>query len=104
MLKEVNPKKVSGFDKIPQKLVKLAAGVLAAPLAKTINSSISKGVFPNEAKIALVSPLDRKTSDKNSILNDRPVSILPSFSKIFGKVIKNYLMKSMDYFFSPYLS
>ena len=104
LLKEVNAKKASGFDKIPPKLVKLAAGVLAAPLSKTINNSISKGVFPNEAKIALVSPLDKKTPDKNSVLNYRPVSILPTFSKIFGKVIKNYLMKSMDNFFSPYLS
>ena len=51
-----------------------------------------------------MSPLDKKTPDKNSVLNYRPVSILPTFSKIFGKVIKNYLMKSMDNFFSPYLS
>ena len=29
---------------------------------------------------------------------------MPTFSKIFGKVIKNYLIKSMDNFFSPYLS
>ena len=37
------------------KLVKLAAGVLAVPLSKTINKSISKGVFLDKAKIALVS-------------------------------------------------
>ena len=80
-------------------MVNLAAGVLAAPLSKTINNSISKGVFPNEAKIALVSPLDKKTPDKNSVLNYRPVSILPTFSKIFGKVIKNYSMKVWITFF-----
>ena len=97
------PKKLQVLTEFP-KLVKLAAGVLAAPLSKTINNSISKGVFPNEAKIALVSPLDKKTPDKNSVLNYRPVSILPTFSKIFGKVIKNYLMESMDNFSSPYLS
>ena len=51
-----------------------------------------------------MSPLDKKTPDKNSVLNYRPVSILPTFSKIFGKVIKNYLMKSMDNNFSPYVS
>ena len=45
-------------------MVNLAAGVLAAPLSKTINNSISKGVFPNEAKIALVSPLDQKHQTK----------------------------------------
>ena len=85
------------MDQIPSKLIKLAAGVLAAPLSKIIN-------FPNEAKIALGSPLVRKTLDKNSVLNYSSVSILPTFSKIFGMVIKNYLMKSMDNYFSPHLS
>ena len=80
LLKDVNAKKISGFDKIPPKLVKLAAGVLAVPLSKTINNSISKRVFPNEAKIALVSPLDKKkTLDKNPVLNFRPVSMLTTF-------------------------
>ena len=64
LLQEVNAKKASGFDKILPKQVKLAARVLAAPLSKTINNSRSKGVFPNEAKIALVSLLDKKHQTK----------------------------------------
>ena len=69
LLKEINAKRASGFDKIPLKQVKLAARVLAATLSKTINNSISKGVFPNEAKIALVSPLDKKAPDKSFVFN-----------------------------------
>ena len=49
-------------------------------------------------------PLDKKTPHKNSALQYRPVGIFPTFSKICGKVIKNYLMKNMNNFFSPYLS
>ena len=64
LLKEVNAKKASGFEKIPPKLVKLAAEVLAAPVSKTINNSISKGVFSNKAKIALVSLFDKKHQTK----------------------------------------
>ena len=51
-----------------------------------------------------MSPLDKKTPDKIFVLNYRTVSILPTFSKIFVKVIKNYIMKSIDSFFSPYLA
>ena len=51
-----------------------------------------------------MSPLDKKIPDKTSVLNYRPVNILPTFSKIFAKVIKNDLMKFMDNFFSPDLS
>ena len=103
LLKEVNSKKVTRFGKILPKLVNLTAGVLAAPLSKTITNSIWRGVFPNKANISLVSPLDKKTPDKNYVSKFRPVSVIPTSSKIFVKVIKSYLMKSMDnYFF--YLS
>ena len=103
LLKEVNAKKVSGFHKITRKLVKLAAGVLVAPLSKGVNNSISNLVFPYEANTGLVSPLDKKIPDKNSVLNFRLVSILPTFSNIFGKFIKNCLTKSMDNCFLPHL-
>ena len=93
------PKKASDSDKIPPKLVKLAA-----PSSKTTNNSISKGVFPKEAKIAQVSSLDKKTPDKNSVINYRSASIFPTSFKLFGKVIKNNLIRSMDNYFSPHLS
>ena len=71
LLKESNAKKVSNakkatdFDIISLKLVKSAAGVLAVPLSKTVNNSISKGVFPNKTQIALVFPLDKNQQRKN---------------------------------------
>ena len=46
-----------------------------------------------------LSHLDKQTPDKKSALNFRPVSIIPAFPKIF-KVIKNYLMKSINYYSS----
>lgn len=45
------------------KLVKLAAGVLAALLSKAINNSISKGIIRDEEKISLVSAFDKTTRD-----------------------------------------
>ena len=99
LLKEVNSKKVTRFGKILPKLVNLTAGVLAAPLSKTITNSIWRGVFPNKANISLVSPLDKKTPDKNYVSKFRPVSVIPTSSKILVKVIKSYLMKSMDNYF-----
>ena len=48
-----------------------------------------------------MSPLDKKIPNKNYILNYWPVSTLHTFSKIFDKVIKNYLKKSMDNYFLP---
>ena len=51
----------------PPKLVKIAINVLCQPLSNAINNSLSKGIFPDDAKIAIVSPRDKVTSNKNNI-------------------------------------
>ena len=104
ILKFLNSIKVPGIDKIPTKLVKLASDFLAEPLSIAINNSISTSTFPNNAKIASVVPIDKKTDGKYVIFNFRPVSILNCFSKVYENVIKNELLKSMSVHLSPFLS
>ena len=77
-----------GVDRIPPKLAKLAREYLVKPLKEAINSSIRHSVFPNNAKRAAVTPLDKGAKDKNSVNNYRPVSILNFFSKFYEKIIK----------------
>ena len=62
-LKSLNSKKASGTDKIPTKLVKLASDILAEqmPIAMANANSISTSTFFNNAKIASVVPIDKKT-------------------------------------------
>ena len=77
---------------------------LGALLAFAINNSISTSAFPNNAKIASVVPIDKKTDNKYVISNFRPVSILNYFSKVYENVIKNELLKSMNVHLSPFIS
>ena len=86
LLKNIDYKKATGTDKIPPKLVKISAEVLSQPLADAANNT--KGVFPDNAKIASVSPIDKQSDDKNKVSNFRPVSVLNTFSKIYESVIK----------------
>ena len=103
-LKNIDTKKATGFDKIPPKLVKLSAEVLSTPLSIAINNSLKYGVFPDDAKIASVIPLDKGKPNKNEISNFRPVSILNTFSKIYEKVIKDQLVSGLDKYLSPFIS
>ena len=84
--------------------MKLSANILSEPLTKTINDSLTMGIFPDAAKIAAVSPVDKGTDNKNSISNFRPVRVLSVFSKIFQAVIKNQLALYLENIFSSFLS
>ena len=48
------------------------------------------GIFPDRLKLAKVKPIFKK-DDKNSFPNYRPISLLPSISKFFEKVIYDQL-------------
>ena len=88
-LENIDTKKATSFGKILPKLVKLSAEILNTPLSIAVNNNLKYGIFPNDPKIASVSPLDKGKPNKNEMSNFRPVSILNTFFKIYEKVIKD---------------
>ena len=104
LLRNIDSKKSSGIDTIPPKLIKLSAKVLSKPLAIAINNSFNKGMFPDNVKIACVSPIDKHTNDKYSWTNFRPVNVLNTFSKLYEKIVKDFLISEMERHFSPFIS
>ena len=90
LLRNIDSKKSTGTDKIPTKLIKLSAKVISKPLVIAINNSFNKGMFPDNAKIVCVSPLDKDINDKYSVANFRSVSVLNIFSKFYEKIEKDF--------------
>ena len=78
VMKELSIGKSAGVDMMSPKLVKLAANYLAGPLSQSINNGIKK----EHAKAASVTLVEKKTHDKNSVLNFHPTSALNCFSKV----------------------
>ena len=66
--------------------------LVSEPLTHIINLSIQHGIVPDEMKIARVIPIF-KSDDQSLFTNYRPISVLPSFSKFFERVIYNRLMQ-----------
>ena len=60
-----------------------------------MNLSITKGVFPDELKVARVIPLF-KSGDVTSFSNYRPVSVLPLFSKILERLMYSRLLSFIN--------
>ena len=72
----------TGDDGISAKIIKDGKPTLVPILTKLVNLSYEKNLFPDCMKIAAIKALHKK-DDKNSFSNYRPISILPTLSKVF---------------------
>ena len=93
IFKELSTEKQAGVDTIPPKLVKLVANYLAGPLSQSINNSVKNRMFPKNSKVASVTSTDKKTDDKNSLLNFRLISVLNCFSKIYENILQTQFVE-----------
>ena len=92
IINKLKAKSSSGFDNISCKMVKLSTYYIIEPITHIINVSLNTGVVPKNMKVAKVVPIFKKgaPADPN---NYRPVSLLPSFSKILERVMFNKIIK-----------
>ena len=86
ILKKISPRKSTGPDNIPTKILKLGARSLSPMLSCLINECFSSGIFPKCLKIARVTPIF-KGGDPYSSTEWRPISIVPIISKIMEKLV-----------------
>ena len=78
----------SGVDGLSPILLKHIKNEISRPVTLILNQCLTNGVFPDKLKIAKVVPI-HKSDDDTMFNNYRPISILPTLSKIFEKVIFN---------------
>ena len=83
--------KSPGHDEINFNAVKQVFHNIQKPLKHIFSLSLfSFGIFPDELKIAKVTPIF-KTGERSSVSNYRPISVLLCFSKILEKIMYNRL-------------
>ena len=97
IISDLKSSHTAGVDGICTKVLKAIAPIIIEPLVHCINLSLTTGVMPQMAKIAKIIPIF-KSNDKNVMNNYRPISILPSFSKVIEKVVYNRLLNFLDKF------
>lgn len=86
IVKNLNNKKSTSHDNISSNLIKHIITHILTPLTHIFNLSISQGVFPTFFKTSKVIPIYKK-GNPEEMTNYRPISLLPSFSKILEKII-----------------
>ena len=89
--------KATGLDGIGPKLLKISSGIITKSITYIVNNCIRSGKFPTSWKLAKVNPL-YKGGAKDGINNYRPISILPTLSKLIEKFIQKRLMAYLNSF------
>ena len=64
-LKNLNTWKATGLDRLSTKILQACAAELAAPLTFLFNLSLSKGIYPDQWKEALVNPIYKGKGSKS---------------------------------------
>ena len=90
IIDNLKPKSSCGSDGLSLKLLKTVKLELIESITIIINQCLRTGIFPDKLKIAKVIPLFKK-GDDTKFNNYRPISILPTISKIFERVIFNQI-------------
>ena len=87
-LKTMKSNKATGPDGIPCRILKIAAEILSPSLTLLFNRSISTGIYPDDWKMARVTPIF-KDGARDNLSNYRPISIISAVAKVFGRLVSN---------------
>lgn len=91
IIKNLNNKKSSGYDKIDGKLIKNLPNKMIRFIAILINAVFRLNHFPAQWKVAQIIMILKPGKPPDSVTSYRPISLLPVMSKICEKTILSRL-------------
>ena len=93
--------KGAGLDGISSQLILDCADLIVPYISIIFNSSIANGIFSDDWKSAMVSPLF-KHGERSDIGNYRPISDISKIGKVFDRNIYNQLFRVPRASFNSY--
>lgn len=81
----------AGWDGIPNNFLKLSKDFVVPLICRLTNLCFKTGIFPTALKRSLITPV-HKGGDTSDVNNYRPISVLPSISKILEKILNKRLI------------
>ena len=82
----------SSYCGVPSKFLDLISKVISKPLTQLLNNLFESSIFPDNWKISHVTPIYKKSGPKCEKASFRPISLLPTLSKIAESVIHQRLL------------
>ena len=101
LLKSIDTHKAPGNDNLPNAILKIGAYPLSYPIYRIFSQSLSGGYVPNIWKKADIIPI-HKGGDKSKVTNYRPISLLPTLSKILERLVYRHIFDHVSPVLSPF--
>ena len=86
LLSKLKNGKASGLNLMSNEFLKISKDIIAQSLCDTFNASIESKTFPDDFKIAIVTPIF-KEGETDELGNYRPISVISSVAMVFEKLI-----------------
>lgn len=90
-IEKLSDEKSPGLDGITARSVKIGTNTLSPLMTDMINLSFATGIVPDKMKVARVTPVF-KSGSRNRKENHRPISVLPTFDKVFEGCLNDRLV------------
>jgi hypothetical protein len=81
---------------ISGKFLNLIATPISFSLSKLLNNHFEEGLYPEMWKISHITPIYKRKGLKSNKVNYRPISLLPTLSKVFESVIHQRLLSHCE--------
>uniref|UniRef100_A0A6V7JW55 Reverse transcriptase domain-containing protein n=1 Tax=Bracon brevicornis TaxID=1563983 RepID=A0A6V7JW55_9HYME len=91
------PNKTSfGIDKIPNVILKRLPSKITHDYTILLNNCINHSYFPSTWKTAKILPLLKNDKPPNKPSSYRPISLLPTITKVYEAIINNAIVSNCD--------
>ena len=90
-----NPTKATNFRNLHPKLLKISSSICPKPMQFIFNEYVGNGLFPDLLKLADIASL-HKDNKRPSKKNYRPMSVLPTVSKVFERLMNNQITNYVE--------
>lgn len=95
LMKKLKNSNSSGFDELPNFLMKRVLPCVIKPLTHLVNLSFCCGEFPKKLKVGKVIPIFKK-GNENMVENYRPITVPSVLSKIFEYAFLDRLLVHLE--------